>query len=94
MEEGVDYKLRTPNSYYLKRKMGLGMTLVGRNEIHSIMGGFKKGRFTGKIGLSVWAKDNPDKWDEAKEIGKGCEIASKKDNQKGQKDKNHSVKVP
>lgn len=75
MEEGVDYKLRTPNSYYLKKKDGSWNDIAEANEIHSIMAGFKKGRFTGKIGLSVWAKDNPDKWDALKEIGKGCEIA-------------------
>ena len=46
MEEGVDYKLRTPNSYYLKKKDGSWNAIAEANEIHSIMAGFKKGRFT------------------------------------------------
>ena len=33
------------------------------NEIHSIMIGYKRGRFTGTIGVSGWCDDNPDKWE-------------------------------
>ena len=82
MIEGVDYKLRTPNSYYVKKKDGTWNDIAEANEIHSIMAGYKRGRFTGKIGLSVWAKENPDKWEILKKVGYGCEVAF----QKGQPD--------
>jgi hypothetical protein len=78
MIEGVDYKLRTPNSYYLKKKDGTWNDIAEANEIHSIMAGYKRGRFTGKIGLSVWAKDNPDKWEALKTVGEGCSRSFKK----------------
>jgi hypothetical protein len=70
--EGEDYKLRTPNSYYLKKKDGTWNDIASGNPIHSIMAGYKRGRFTGKIGLSAWAKSNPDAWEALKVIGDGC----------------------
>ena len=47
--EDEDYKLRTPNSYYLKKKDGTWNDIASGNPIHSIMAGYKRGRFTGKI---------------------------------------------
>ena len=70
--EDEDYKLRTPNSYYLKKKDGTWNDIAAGNPIHSIMAGYKRGRFTGKIGLSGWAKSNPDAWGALKLIGDGC----------------------
>ena len=38
------------------------------NEIHSVMAGYKRGRFTGAIDASGWTKDNPEKWEVLQEI--------------------------
>ena len=46
---GVDYRLRTPNSYQLKTKSGKWGMIAYSNEIHSVMIGYKRGRFTGGI---------------------------------------------
>ena len=61
--EGRDYKLRSPNSYYVKTKSGKWGMIAYANEINSIMIGVKRGRFTGKINIS-----NPDKWEELIEL--------------------------
>lgn len=66
--EGVDYKLRTPNSYYVKTKSGGWGMIAYSNEIHSVMIGYKRGRFTGGIDVSGWCKDNPEKWKALQEI--------------------------
>ena len=47
--EGEHYKLRTPNSYYVKTKGGKWGMIAYANEIDSVMIGAKRGRFTGKI---------------------------------------------
>jgi len=59
----VDYKLRTENSYFIKTKSGKWGMIAYGNEIHSIMIGYKRGRFTGTIGTSGWCNDNTDKWE-------------------------------
>jgi len=61
--EGKDYKLRSPNSYYVRTKAGGWGMIAYANEINSIMIGAKRGRFTGKINIS-----NPDKWEELKDL--------------------------
>jgi len=61
--EGKDYKLRSPNSYYVRTKAGGWGMIAYANEINSIMIGVKRGRFTGKINIS-----NPDKWEELKDL--------------------------
>lgn len=66
--EGVDYKLRTPNSYYVRTKSGGWGMIAYSNEIHSVMIGYKRGRFTGGIDVSGWVKDNPEKWDALQDI--------------------------
>ena len=63
MIEGEHYKLRTQNSYFVKTKSGKWGMIAYGNEIHSIMIGYKRGRFTGTIGVSGWCDDNPDKWE-------------------------------
>ena len=78
LKEGVDYKLRTPNSYYVKTKSGEWGKIAQSNEINSVMIGYKRGRFTGKIDSSGWCKDNPEKWERFKEISKWNEVAFKK----------------
>ncbi|MDC0986910.1 DNA (cytosine-5-)-methyltransferase [Alphaproteobacteria bacterium] len=55
--EGEHYKLRTPNSYFKRKKNGSWNMIAVANEINSVMIGAKRGRFTGKINIS-----NPDKW--------------------------------
>ena len=50
--EGDHYKLRTPNSYYVKTKGGKWGMIAYANEINSVMIGAKRGRFTGKINIS------------------------------------------
>ena len=66
--EGQDYKLRTPNSYYVRTKSGGWGMIAYSNEIHSVMIGYKRGRFTGGIDVSGWVKDNPEKWDALQDI--------------------------
>ena len=61
--EGEHYKLRSPNSYYVKTKSGKWGMIAYANEINSVMIGAKRGRFTGKINIS-----NPDKWKELKDL--------------------------
>ena len=71
--EGKDYKLRSPNSYYVKTKSGKWGMIAYANEINSIMIGVKRGRFTGKINIS-----NSDKWETLKELCHYNEEAMKK----------------
>ncbi len=60
-ELGVEYQLRTKNSYKTIGKNGkVGMIAQG-NPIHSVIMGYKRGRFTGKIDKSGWSKKNPEK---------------------------------
>ena len=64
----VDYKLRSPNSYQVKTSSGKWGMIAYANELHSIMIGYKRGRFTGGIDVSGWVKDNPKKWEELQVI--------------------------
>ena len=73
-----EYRLRTPNSYQVKTKAGKWGMIAYANEIHSVMAGWKRGRFTGAIEKSGWSKDNPDKFEILKQIGKYNEIAFEK----------------
>ena len=61
--EGEHYKLRTPNSYYVKTKSGKWGMIAYANEINSVMIGAKRGRFTGAINIS-----NPIKWEELEKL--------------------------
>ena len=74
----LEYKLRTPNSYHMKTKSGKWGMIAYANEIHSVMAGWKKGRFTGGIEASGWTKDNPEKWEILKDISVHNEAAFKK----------------
>ena len=74
----TEYKLRTPNSYQVKTKQGKWGMIAYANEIHSVMAGWKRGRFTGAIEESGWSKDNPEKFEILKQIGKYNEIAFNK----------------
>ena len=74
----MEYKLRTPNSYQVKTKKGEWGMIAYANEIHSVMAGWKRGRFSGAIEASGWTKDNPDKFEILKQIGKYNEIAFEK----------------
>ena len=47
--EGVHYKLRTPNSYYPLKKNGKFNRIAESNAIHSVLIGYKRGRFTGTV---------------------------------------------
>ena len=78
--EGEHYKLRTPNSYQVKTKNGQWGMIAYANEIHSVMIGYKRGRFTGAIDSSGWVKDNPEKFETLKDIAKYNEIAFDKAN--------------
>ena len=78
--EGEHYKLRTPNSYYVKTKSGKWGMIAYSNEINSVMIGFKRGRFTDAIDSSGWVKDNPSKWEELQDIAKWNERAFEKAN--------------
>ena len=71
--EGEHYKLRSPNSYYVKTKSGKWGMIAYANEINSVMIGAKRGRFTGKINIS-----NLDKWKELKDLCYYNEEAMKK----------------
>ena len=74
----TEYKLRTPNSYQVKTKAGKWGMIAYANEIHSVMAGWKRGRFTGAIEESGWSKDNPERFEILKQIGKYNEIAFNK----------------
>ena len=76
----VDYKLRSPNSYQLKTGTGKWGMIAYSNEIHSVMIGYKRGRFTGGIDSSGWVKSNPKKWEELQVISHWNELAFKKAN--------------
>ena len=78
--EGEHYKLRTPNSYYVKTKSGKWGMIAYSNEINSVMIGYKRGRFTGAIDSSGWVKENPKKWEELQDIAKWNERAFEKAN--------------
>ena len=73
-----EYRLRTPNSYQVKTKAGKWGLIAYANEIHSVMAGWKRGRFTGKIEESGWSKDNADKFNIIKNIQKYNERAFEK----------------
>jgi hypothetical protein len=75
-----DYRLRTPNSYQLKTGTGKWGMIAYSNEIHSVMIGYKRGRFTGGIDSSGWVKSNPKKWEELQVISHWNELAFKKAN--------------
>ena len=77
---GVDYRLRTPNSYQLKTKSGKWGMIAYSNEINSVMIGYKRGRFTGAIDSSGWVKENPKKWEELQVISHWNELAFRKAN--------------
>ena len=78
--EGEHYKLRTPNSYHVKTKTGGWGMIAYANEIHSVMIGYKRGRFTGAIDSSGWTKDNAEKFEILKDISKYNELAFAKAN--------------
>ena len=72
-EEGVDWKLRTTNSFYIKTKSGKGWGLIAySNPISSVMCGAKRGRFTGSMSIA-----HPDKWERLKPLCDQVEIAFK-----------------
>ena len=64
----TEYKLRSPNSYQVKTKKGEWGMIAYANEIHSVMAGWKRGRFSGGIEASGWTKDNPEKFEILKDI--------------------------
>ena len=74
----IEYKLRSPNSYHVKTKSGKWGMIAYANEIHSVMAGWKKGRFTGGIEMSGWTKDNPEKFEILKDISVYNEAAFEK----------------
>ena len=76
----VDYKLRSPNSYQVKNKNGSWGMIAYSNEIHSVMIGYKRGRFTGGIDASGWTKDHPEEWKILQDISKYNEDAFKRAN--------------
>jgi len=80
MIEGVHYKLRTPNSYYPLKKNGKFNRIAEANAIHSVLIGYKRGRFTGMITPSGWMKkkSNQQKWEIIQKIAPLNEAALKK----------------
>ena len=74
----IEYKLRSSNSYHVKTKSGKWGMIAYANEIHSVMAGWKKGRFTGGIEMSGWTKDNPEKFEILKDISVYNEAAFEK----------------
>ena len=71
--EGIDYKLRTPNSYYPRMKNGEWNKIAKGNEINSVMIGAKRGRFTGRVNIS-----KPELWSSLKGLTVQVERAFKK----------------
>ena len=60
-KQGIKYELRTKNSYKTLDSKGKISMIAHGNPIHSVMMGYKRGRFTGKIDKSGWSKSNPEK---------------------------------
>ncbi len=77
--EGKDYVLRTPNSYYPLKKNGEFNRIAEANEIHSVLIGYKRGRFTGMIKASGWMdkKANKEKFETLQQIAQVNEQALK-----------------
>jgi len=77
--EGKDYVLRTPNSYYPLKKNGEFNRIAEANEIHSVLIGYKRGRFTGMIKASGWMqkKSNAEKFETLSQIANVNEEALK-----------------
>jgi|TARA_R110000851_G_scaffold104664_1_gene222436 hypothetical protein len=77
--EGKDYVLRTPNSYYPLKKNGEFNRIAEANEIHSVLIGYKRGRFTGMIKASGWMqkKSNAKKLEALSQIANVNEEALK-----------------
>jgi hypothetical protein len=77
--EGKDYVLRTPNSYYPLKKNGEFNRIAEANEIHSVLIGYKRGRFTGMIKASGWMqkKSNSKKLEALSQIANVNEEALK-----------------
>jgi len=71
-EEGVDWKLRSANSFYKRTASGKFGLIAYSNPISSIMIGAKRGRFTGSMSIA-----NPDKWERLKPLCDQAEIAFK-----------------
>jgi hypothetical protein len=69
----VDYKLRSPNSYFIKTKSGKWGMIAYSNSIDSVMVGAKRGRFTGKVNIS-----NPELFEKLKDLSYYVEKAFKK----------------
>jgi len=61
--EGVDYKFKggNKNAMIRRKKDGTWDTVARGRPIHSVLIGYKRGRFTGEIELDAWSKKNPDK---------------------------------
>ena len=61
--EGEHYKFKgkTRNALIRKKKDGTWDTVSRGKAIHSVLLGYKKGRFTGEIELDAWSKKNPEK---------------------------------
>ena len=60
-KQGLKVTLRTKNSYKTIDAKGIESMIAQGNPIHSVMMGYKRGRFTGKIDRSGWSKANPEK---------------------------------
>lgn len=62
-EEGVDYKFKGNNKNALirRKKDGTWDTVSRGKPIHSVVVGYKKGRFSGQVELDAWSKKNTDK---------------------------------
>ena len=87
----TEYKLRSPNSYQVKTKKGEWGMIAYANEIHSVMAGWKRGRFSGGIEASGWTKDNPDKFEILKDIPLYNEKAFEKVEAQKDSDKEYSL---
>jgi len=61
--EGEHYKFKgkTRNALIRKKKDGTWDTVARGKAIHSVLLGYKKGRFTGEVELDAWSKKNPEK---------------------------------
>ena len=61
--EGEHYMFKgnTRNALIRKKKDGTWDTVARGKAIHSVLLGYKKGRFTGQIELDAWSKKNPEK---------------------------------
>ena len=63
-QDGRDYKLSSPNSFYTKNEeTGEWNDVAQGQDVNSLLLGYKRDKITDEIGLSDWEEENHDRWE-------------------------------